>query len=335
MAFNRRLLELEEAVAALEAQWLERKAEVLGEALPDLSDSDRERAEQFDELPFDEQRRTFRDLPMECHFYMVRRGRKEVAESPYHFSDLAEWLDLETWAPKEALLLLAGASPKGALVDWSYENYVGAEIHEPVIRKAEFLRSVGDDYSLPDSEAWEDDIRAAKKRLREQKSILSDAERQQIDAEIARLQGLRDEPSFARNRAELKLRTTILAELWRHWRSSDHDPEKRNSPEHFIAWAQARNYRPEWLEWAQSQGLVDQHEGVYKAPFFDPDADDYPELLHIAVRAWEAARQGGHGTPKQRLERFLERRYPTLSPTTRELIAQVANWRRTGGRPKA
>ena len=129
-------------------------------------------------------------------------------------------------------------------------------------------------------------------------------------------------------------RSNILAGLSKRWFSGDHDVAARNFPSHFIGWAAARGFYPEWFEWAKSSELIDASEEVYRAPFFDPDQPDYPVLLHIAVRAWEAARVGGTGTPKQRIERFVSERYPALKATTRELIAQIANWERTGGRPR-
>ena len=72
---------------------------------------------------------------------------------------------------------------------------------------------------------------------------------------------------------------------------------------------------------------------VQDAPFFDADAADYPELLHIAVRAWEHARQTSAGTPKQRVLDFLADRYPLMPQSSRDAIAQVVNWQRSGGRP--
>jgi predicted dienelactone hydrolase len=68
-----------------------------------------------------------------------------------------------------------------------------------------------------------------------------------------------------------------------------------------------------------------------QAPFFDADAPDYPELLAIAVRAWEHARSSVGGTPKQRVHEYLAQRYEQLPMGTREAIATVVNWRRTGG----
>ncbi len=67
--------------------------------------------------------------------------------------------------------------------------------------------------------------------------------------------------------------------------------------------------------------------------YFDPDDDDYPELLHVAFRAWEHARNAGDGTPKQRIQSFLEARYPHIPTASRNAIALVANWNKVGGRP--
>jgi hypothetical protein len=74
-------------------------------------------------------------------------------------------------------------------------------------------------------------------------------------------------------------------------------------------------------------------EKLFELPAFDADASDYPELLAIALRAWEHARSVSTGTPKQRIMAFLDSNYPHLAKGTKEIIAQVANWNRTGGRP--
>lgn len=72
----------------------------------------------------------------------------------------------------------------------------------------------------------------------------------------------------------------------------------------------------------------------YIAPYFDADSPEYPELLAIAVRAWEAAKAAKNSeTPKQRVLNYLGERYPKLGQTSRDAIAQVVNWQRTGGRP--
>jgi len=266
--------------------------------------------------------------------HLTMLGTLEVARDPYARSDLPRWLGFETWRPRDALLLLAGVSPTGAVVDWSYENFMGATIDKPAIRAATDLDAIYDQYDIPQPDAWSKDITIVKNRLRNEADTLTDEQRKGLEDDLRSLEKLRDDPSTVRRAEVLRHRSNILSALSDVWFSGDHDAEKRYSPEHFISWAEARGYRPDWYEWARSTGLIDDLDAVFRAPYLDPDSDDYPELLHIALRAWEETRAGGDGTPKQRIERFLLERYPSLRPTTRELIAQVANWQRTGGRPR-
>lgn len=79
--------------------------------------------------------------------------------------------------------------------------------------------------------------------------------------------------------------------------------------------------------------LVNDPESIEQPPFFDADAPDYPSLLHIAVRAWEHVREGGEGTPKQRVQNYLMAHYPSMPMGSKAAIAQVVNWRQSGGRP--
>ena len=75
-------------------------------------------------------------------------------------------------------------------------------------------------------------------------------------------------------------------------------------------------------------------EDLAAAPFFDADSEDYPGLLHIAVRAWEHARTTSSGTPKKRIIEFVTERYPHVSEGAKESIALIANWQKAPGRPK-
>lgn len=331
----RRQFELEADLAALRKFAEDEKLRVEETPLPALSAEQQQQLDEFQSLPLEAAQERFKQLPLELKMHLSLVGTRAVAGDPYSYSDLSRWLGFETWKPRDALLLLAGVSPTAALVDWTYENFMGAQIDRPKIRAASDLDAVYDHYDVPSPSDWSEDIADIKKRLRVEANVLTDDERDKLEAEMRSLEKLRDDPSTVRRAAELRHRSNILAALSDQWFSGDHDPEKRNTPEYFIAWADTRGFRPEWFEWARSRGLVDEHDAVYRAPYFDPDSDDYPELLHIALRAWEETRAGGEGTPKQRIDRFLQERYPSLRPTTRELIAQVANWQRTGGRPKA
>ncbi len=310
--------------------------EVLAEPLPTLSDAHTMQLKAFRKLrSLEAVQQAFNDLPLEVSFYVSMEGLREVARAPYHFSSLRRWLTLETWRPKDALLLLSGVCPKGALVDWSYENFMGAEIDEPRIRAATCLNAIHDRYDIPERSAWDDEIAELRQTIRKGKGTHSEQEAARLEQKLAKLLELRGSPEIVSRDQEFHHRSQILSSLSHHWFSGEHDTEKRYSPEYYLGWAAAREFTPEWLEWAKKQGLIDEHETVFRQPFFDPDGEDYPELLHIAVSAWQEARKGGAGTPKQRIERFLEQRYSTLPPTTRTLISQLANWQRTGGRPKS
>lgn len=331
----RRQFELDADLAALRRFAEEERLRVEASPLPHLSPEQQQQLKEFQSLPLEVAQERFKELPLELTMHLSLMGTREVARDPYSHSDLSRWLGFETWRPRDALLLLAGVSPTAASVDWTYENFMGAQINRPRIRAASDLDAVYDHYDMPSPSDWSEDIASIKKRLRVEAKTLTEEQRRQLEEEVRSLEKLRDDPSTVRRATELGHRSNILAALSDQWFSGDHDPEKRNTPEYFIAWADARGFRPEWYDWARSRGLVDEHDAVYRPPYFDPDSEDYPELLHIALRAWEETRVRGEGTPKQRIDRFLQERYPTLRPTTRELIAQVANWQRTGGRPRA
>ena len=321
---------------ALSTLFEDEKAEALSFDLPELGPEEQSSLDEFNAAKgIPAARQLYAKLPLSIKVHLTFLGLFEKANSPYHCSELRDWLELETWTPKQALLLLAGVSPEAAMVDWTYENFAGVEISRPKIRMATTLNAIHDTYDVPERDAWDDDIRDVKRQLSQSKSATPSEDRTlDLQRRLAELEALRDGDSVVRREKVMRHRSNILAGLSKRWFSGDHDVQKRNVPIHFIGWAAARGFQPEWYEWAKSSDLIDASEDVYRAPFFDPDQPDYPVLLHIAVRAWEAARVGGTGTPKQRIERFVSDRYPALKATTRELIAQIANWERTGGRPK-
>ena len=323
-------------IQALSALFEDEKAKALSLDLPDLAPKEKSSFDEFNAATgITEAQQLYGALPLNLQFRLALLGLIDRAKSPYHFSALRDWLELETWTPKQALLLLAGVSPDAAKVDWTYKNFAGVEISRPKIRMATVLNAIHDTYDVPERDAWDDDICEVKRELGQSASgNLSEDRKRDLQRELAKLEALRDEDTVVRREKTMLHRSNILAGLSKRWFSGDHDVAARNFPSHFIGWAAARGFYPEWFEWAKSSELIDASEEVYRAPFFDPDQPDYPVLLHIAVRAWEAARVGGTGTPKQRIERFVSERYPALKATTRELIAQIANWERTGGRPR-
>jgi hypothetical protein len=103
----------------------------------------------------------------------------------------------------------------------------------------------------------------------------------------------------------------------------------------FGAWAKSKGWDlPD--EFPIDKGVVNSQSAVDGSDF-DLDRDDYPDGLRIANVAWRAVAvngQGGEGTPKQRLERWLRDSGNELSDADIGRIASVCNWDKSAGRPK-
>ena len=69
---------------------------------------------------------------------------------------------------------------------------------------------------------------------------------------------------------------------------------------------------------------------------FDQDAPSYPEELDIALQAWRAVSLSEReGAIKEQLVRWIRDNYPEQSANSIDRIATVANWDKSGGRPKS
>jgi len=266
--------------------------------------------------------------------YCSLKSLADQRKDPFQYSRLPETLELETWTPESALLILAGVDPFAAIFDWSYENFMGAEIHEPKIRHAACFGDRSDlyDYPIVDDFAHSpSELRRMIKSAEKEGGSEDDMKRLRKDLEDVE-RWSKDEISQFKTRV-LSLRAKMLGVLKRRWDSGDHDATQRQSPVFFVRWAEKRGFEIEWAEWARKHHLLPEGQAAETQPYFDADSEEYPELLHIAVRAWEHARTGHGGTPKQRINAFLEVRYAAIPKDARDAIARVANWQKKGGRP--
>lgn len=231
----------------------------------------------------------------------VEANNAEIKDPILH-SGLPTLLEQETWAPVDGLLILSGVDPRGALVEWRTKNHMGAEIDAPKIRNANWFSFSYGIYDHP---------------------LLGSF-------------GLDEADELAHFKDKiLRLRSSMLDILKRRWESCDQDQELRRSPGFYVRWAESRGFEIEWIEWARENKYLNAAPPEpTAAPFFDADAEEYPRLLHIAVRAWEHAIGASGGTAKQRITAFLNDRYPELSVSERDAIALIGNWQKTGGRPK-
>lgn len=318
------------------------------EALRRVRALEQERASQTDDMPsvdpgpairaevdrFQAREIEYRDLSREAAMHVTLESIKAQREDPFFYSDLPTLLEMETWAPLHAMLILAGVDPSAPIMDWSYENFMGAQIDQPKIRHANWFSYGGDLYDYPVSSDFEYSSAELKRLQRTAENGSTPEERAELAKRLRQVEKWETDETSKFKSAVLQLRSSMLGILKSRWDSCDHDPEARRSPAYFVRWAESRGFEVEWAAWAREHDFIDQEPPVTAAPFFDADAEDYPKLLHIAVRAWEHARSGGKGTAKQRIAAFLDERYPELSGSEREMIAVVGNWQKSGGRPR-
>jgi hypothetical protein len=281
----------------------------------------------------------YSELTIDAAMWVAMESLAEKRKNPIAHSNLPRLLDQETWMPLDAMLILAGVDPYAAVLDWSYQNFMGAEIRKPVIRHANWFTSAADLYDYPVAKDCELTSSELKRMIREAEAKpQSDPE---VERKIARLLARlketetweRDDTSIFKSEM-LALRAEMVEILKARWDSCDHDASLRRSPAFFLQWAESRGFEIEWAMWAREAGYIDTDPPATAPPFFDADADDYPRLLHIAVRAWDHARIGSRGTAKQRITAYLQERYPELSASEKEAIAVIGNWQKSGGRPK-
>lgn len=242
------------------------------------------------------------------------RIAREVAEQhadPYGHSHIKYWLRLDLWGKNEGLLVLTGIDPKSVPAPVDENPFVGSVGWD----EAQPFRNHFSFSYLP-YVPWCAEAEFGR-NVSEYQRYLND---QDIKYDLLR----KYRQCFHSLHHKLEHSTNPLG------------PEAANGgwrPTAFIAWAKSLDFTPEWLEWAVENGLLQDQLDPTPGPFFDPDAPEYPELLHIAVRAWDAARSGKKGTPKQRVDKFLQERYPQMATSTRAAIALITNWQKIGGRP--
>lgn len=274
------------------------------------------------------------EISITAKFYLMSEDQKTRAADPYGHSELPSLLALETWEPKDALLILAGISPLAAHVDWSYANYLNVTVHSPRVNAATCFTDVFDHYDVLNL----DDLTSEIRKVRSTQNALNGKKvngsaTTQVRNHLEILESLSKSETVLQRAKLLELRSEVLAILYSRWENGAHDAGARRPPSYYVSWAEKRGFTIEWAGWAREKNLLDDGHDVFRAPHFDADKPDYPEYLVIANRAWEYARVNGEGTPKQRVLKFLMERYPNVPADTRDAIARVVNWRRTGGRP--
>lgn len=275
-----------------------------------------------------------RELSLAVRMWVGMESMNERRRNPLFYSDLPVLLEQETWAPTDAMLILAGVDPHAAIVKWDYENFMGARVNSPKIQHANWFASAGDLYDWPVPGDFEYTSSEIKSLIKKAEEGSSEAERKELFQRLEEAEKWENDETSQFKRAMLSARAQLVGILKRRWESGDHDPNQRRAPAFFVRWAETRGFEVEWAAWAREHDYLDQEPPAAAAPYFDADAEDYPRLLHVAVRAWEHAREGTGGTAKQRIAAYLLKSYPELSGGERDAIAMIGNWQKSGGRPK-
>jgi len=164
----------------------------------------------------------FDDLDLDTVTWLMREQKEIERNDPYPYSKLPQNLQLETWTPRDALLLLAGVAPSEAMVYWPPENVRGTGTDKPIIRSAAFLSDTLHRYDMPPMPESSHD-----------------------DGYPWCVAGA------------LRLRSEMLEILARRWYSGNHDTEARHPPAYFVQWAEKRGFEIEWTGWARDNGLLD------------------------------------------------------------------------------
>ena len=260
--------------------------------------------------------------------------RNEQLKEALRFTTLRGWLERETWAPREALPILAGLDPDLSVLTWPESSSPDRRFLPPNLRKGRWFT------------AWpardhQDGFASSLEGFSLQKQ-LHDADQEGYPELLEAAEkiffygwthGIPDERE-ALARLISSLREKMLTLIGHTWFSANHDTEQRHSPDFFLRWAESHGFLVEWATWARSEALVESDFAAEAPPFFDPESLEYPKALHIAVRAWEYAKKSSGGTPKQRILSYLEARYPDLTGSEKEAIALVGNWQKAAGRPR-
>jgi hypothetical protein len=249
---------------------------------------------------------------------VLKRG-EEARADPISFSALAYWLKLDTWSRDEGLLILAGLDPQSVIPSIVGMTFKGVDLWafdtaQPFNRAPHFTL---EPFGAPDRATYAGDDAGFERLLERAEDVNAVLDNHRETIRVL---------SHVLSRSTVGLGDQMPSDPMR-W------GQELYSPTRFIAWANSIKYRIPWLAWATERGLLGDEVGPYAAPFFDADATDYPELLAIAVRAWEHVRKLTAGTPKNRVLEYLAERYPAMPKGSRNAIAQVVNWQRTGGRP--
>lgn len=157
----------------------------------------------------------------------AKENLEKMGLTPYAFSRLDMYLALEAWDWKDALLLLAGAIPDGANVNWEgYLNFTGVRINAPEVINVAFIDCRLPEYDVPDSYAYDNNDNYFK-----------------------------GDDLIERKISELSNFQNKLAKIYTFWINALEPHKEKNSPSYYIQWALTKSFKIDWLDWVIEKGF--------------------------------------------------------------------------------
>lgn len=187
----------------------------------------------------------------------VKSGQDITKEDAFEISSLPEYLKHESWLPNDALLLLAGICPEAAVIDYSYKNYLGAEIDSVHIHHASPLSITNESiYEIPSKHQIYDEIHDVKEYIRDwEGSFHEDLQKTTKSQEkLAFLEELINDEAIINKANIIRPFEKKLSTIKSLWNSSLTNTTDRQPKEYFIDWAISKDIDIDWLEWAKGKG---------------------------------------------------------------------------------
>lgn len=167
---------------------------------------------------------------------LVREIIAHRKENPYFHSSLPEYFQYDTWYPEEALLLLAGLSPKFSKISIRKTASETGIVKQYVnLIEIQPLHVDYDMYDLPDE-------------VFDSESIFGPGVNIELDSET--VQRIEDKKHM---RVYFERRFNDIKKKW----DSGIHTEERYPPSYYIEWAKSKKIKIYWLGWAKAQGLVE------------------------------------------------------------------------------
>jgi len=186
-----------------------------------------------------------------------------MGKHSYLDTDLPDYLAMDMWSAEDGLLLIAGLSPKGAIVDWGYKNDIGENVDYAIIRQAQPLDGESWVFTVSTKRELAVEMQALKQYLSIRKALAVDlpadspmtVELRKKKARLGMLETMYDSERSQIAESSKESYESTLTQVWRNWEKIDHDG-LQHEKQVFVLLARGSNVKIEWLAWAIENGYL-------------------------------------------------------------------------------